>query len=145
MNQAPITAAAFDKFCSERKVMASHCEGCGTLWLPPRPLCHKCHSSEMTWKELTGKGRLVSFTVISVGPWTMINEGYNRDNPYCSGIVELDEGPRMSTQILGVDVKKPDRIKIGTRVVADFVERGSFSLVPEVASVRKSYLVFRAV
>ena len=144
MDEMPFTAASFDKFCSEKKVMASRCKGCAELWLPPRPLCPKCHSNKMEWEELTGKGKLVSFTVIGVGPWTMTNEGYDKDHPYCSGVVELEEGPRISTQILGVEVARPENIKIGTSVTADFVERGSFSLVPEVANVRKPYLVFKA-
>ena len=144
MNKIPFTAASFDKFCSEKKVMGSKCKKCGVLYLPPRPLCIKCYSSELEWKQLKGKGKLVAFTVIGVGPPTMLNEGYDREHPYCSGIVELEEGPRISTQIVGVDVHKPENIKIGTLVTADFVERGSFSLVPKVANVKKTYLVFRA-
>lgn len=144
MIDTPFTADSFDKFCGEKKLMATRCKKCGTLWLPPRPICLKCYSDEMEWDEMKGKGKLVAFTVIGVGPWTMISEGYNRDNPYCSGVVELEEGCRMSAQILGVDVKHPENIKIGTLVAADFVERGSFSLVPEVADVKKTYLVFRA-
>ncbi len=124
--------------------MASRCQQCATVQLPPRPICMKCNSNEMEWVELGGKGKIVSFTVIGVGPWTMMSEGYDRDHPYCSGIIELEEGPRISTQILGVDVNKPENIKAGTPVTADFVERGSFSLVPEVANIRKSYLVFKA-
>ena len=144
MNEMPFTAASFDKFCSEKKLMASRCQQCGAVELPPRPICIKCNSREIEWVELEGKGKIVSFTVIGVGPWTMISEGYDREHPYCSGIIELEEGPRISTQILGVDVNKPENIKIDTPVTADFVERGSFSLVPEVASVRKTYLVFKA-
>lgn len=144
MNEMPFTAASFDKFCSEKKLMASRCKKCGTIWLPPRPLCIKCRSNEMEWVELGGKGKLVAFTVIGVGPPTMINEGYNRDHPYCSGVVELEEGPRISTQIIGVDVTKPESIKIGTPLTADFIERGNFSLVAAIANARKSYLVFRA-
>jgi len=144
MSEMPFTAASFDKFCSEKKLMASRCQKCGAVELPPRPICTKCNSQEIEWTELKGKGKIVSYTVIGVGPWTMISEGYDREHPYCSGIVELEEGPRITTQILGVDVNKPENIKIGTPVTADFVERGSFSLVPEVASVRKAYLVFNA-
>ena len=143
MNGIPFTSASFDKFCSERKLMASRCKSCGKLWLPPRPLCPECHGNDMEWKELKGKGKLVAFTVIGVGPRTMTCEGYDRDHPYCSGVVELDEGPRMTTQIMGVDVCKPDNIKVGTRLTADFAERGSFSLVPEVACIRKMYVVFK--
>ena len=144
MEETPITAASFDKFCEEGKVMASGCKECGTLFLPPRPLCSNCHSTQLEWVELKVKGKLVSFTVIGVGPSTMLNEGYDRDHPYCSGVVELEEGPRISTQIIGVDVTKPENIQIGTPLTAEFVERGSFSLVPKVADQRKKYLVFKA-
>jgi len=144
MSDMPFTATSFDKFCGEKKLMASKCQKCGAVELPPRPICTKCNSLEIEWVELKGKGKIVSYTVIGVGPWTMVSEGYDRDHPYCSGIVELDEGPRITTQILGVDVNKPENIKIGTPVTADFVERGSFSLVPDVANIRKAYLVFKA-
>jgi len=146
--KAPVlnfTSAQFDAFCKEKKLMGTRCKNCGTISMPPRPLCLKCHSYDMEWIPLSGKGKILSFTVISYGPWTMTNAGYGKDNPYCSGIIQLEEGPRMSTQIVGVDAKNPANIKIGTPVVADFMERGSFSLVPEVAAVKKTYLVLKAV
>jgi len=144
MSEMPFTAASFDKFCSEKKLMASKCKQCGTIWLPPRPLCTKCKGNQMEWVQLKGQGKLVSFTTIGVGTPTMIEAGYDRNHPYCSGVVELEEGPRFSAQILGVDVTHPENIKIGTPVTADFIERGSFSLVPAIANVRKTYLVFKA-
>ena len=143
MNE-PFTAASFDKFCGEKKLMASRCKKCGALSLPPRPLCLKCHSTDIEWQQLKGKGKILAFTVIGVGPSTMLKEGFDREHPYCSGIIELEEGARMETQIMGVDVNNPKNIKIGTPVTADFVQRGCFSLVPEVANVRKTYLVFKA-
>ena len=42
----------------------------------------------------------------------MIEAGYGRDNPYCSGIVKLKDGVSISAQILGVDVDHPFRKKI---------------------------------
>jgi len=143
MKEMPFTANSFDKFCSEKKLKASRCQQCNAAHLPPRPICIKCNSHEMEWTQMKGSGRLISFTVIGVGTPMMINEGYDREHPYCSGIVELDEGPRIAAQILGVDVNRPENIKIGTRVIADFVERGSYSLIPEIASIRKPYLVFK--
>ena len=49
----------------------------------------------------------------------MIAEGYGRDNPYCSGVVELDEEPRLAGRIEGVDTTHPENIRIGTRVQAE--------------------------
>jgi uncharacterized OB-fold protein len=144
MKEIPFTIASFDNFLTERKLMASMCTSCGALWLPPRPICLKCKGDEMEWKEMGCKGTLVAFTVIGVGPMPMIDAGYGRDNPYCVGIVEVEEGPRIGAQILGVDVAHPDKIKIGTQVTADFVERGSWHFVEEVAKAKKAYLAFRA-
>ena len=143
MADAPFTAASFDTFISQKKVMAARCKKCGNLILPPRNMCGKCYSDQLQWEEVAGKGKLISFTVIGVGPTPMINEGYNRDNPYCSGVVQLEAGPRVCTQILGVDVAHPENIKLNMPLVADFVERGSYSLVPAIANVKKTYLAFR--
>lgn len=143
MDSRPVTIESFDKFLAEKKLMGSRCKGCGAIWLPPRPICLQCHSDELEWVELKGKGKIVAFTVIGVGPMPMVWEGYGRDNPYCAGVVELEEGPRVSAQIMGVDVAHPENIRIGTPVIADFTERRTWHLIEEVAKTRKSYLVFR--
>ena len=57
--------------------------------------------------------------------------------------MEWVEGPRISAQILGVDVAHPENIKIGTPLTADFVERGSWHFVEELAKMRKMYLAFK--
>jgi len=91
----------------------------------------------MEWVEMKGKGKLAAFTTIYVGPTFMIEEGYDRNNPYCTGVVELEEGPGISARILGVDAKKPEEIKIGTPLVVDFVERGE-------GEAKRTYLAFKA-
>ena len=48
---------------------------------------------------MKGAGRLVALTSISIGPPAMQMEGFNRNNPYCTGVVELDEGPRVVARI----------------------------------------------
>jgi uncharacterized OB-fold protein len=54
----------------------------------------------------------------------MIEAGYGRDKPYCAGIVQLEEGPAVSAQILGVDASRPSEIEVGTPLQATFVQRG---------------------
>ena len=76
----------------------------------------------MAWESLSGRGTLVAFTTIHIAPTAMVEAGYGRDNPYCTGIVKLDEGPSISAQILGVDSKQPEQIAIGTQVEVIFVE-----------------------
>jgi uncharacterized OB-fold protein len=79
----------------------------------------------MEWVETGGEGQLVAFTCISIGPPAMIEEGYDRNNPYCSGAVELTEGPRVVAQIEGVDTLHPETIKIGMPVKATFLHQGA--------------------
>ena len=49
----------------------------------------------------------------------MSEKGFGRDNPYCTGIVTLEEGPRISARILGVDAANPQNIKTGTPMTMD--------------------------
>lgn len=131
------TSASFNEYLGEKKLMASKCTKCGALYVPPRPLCNKCFGSEMEWAEMKGKGKLAAFTTIAIAPTLMIEEGYGRDNPYCTGVVELAEGPKISARILGVDAKKPEEIKIGTPLAVDFVERGE-------GEAKRTFLAFKA-
>jgi uncharacterized OB-fold protein len=89
----------------------------------------------MGWVELSGEGKLVAFTTVHIAPTAMIEAGYDRNNPYCTGIVELAEGPAISAQILGVDPTKPEEIEIGTPLRVAFIQRGD-------AEQARTYLAF---
>jgi len=125
MEERPISAISFHQFLNEEKLMGSKCKKCGTLFSPPRPICIKCFGREMDWVELKGKGKLVTFTCIHVGPPWMIKEfGYDRKHPYCSGVVDLEEGVKIDARIEGVDPSKPETIKIGMPLKVKFLHRG---------------------
>jgi uncharacterized OB-fold protein len=121
MEERPFSDISYELFLNDEKLMGSRCEQCGALYVPPRPICVKCRSDTMVWEEMTGAGKLAAFTCISIGPSFMLAEGYNRRNPYCSGVVELDEGPRVDARIEGVDPKNPETIKIGRPLSAKFL------------------------
>ena len=125
MADRPINDYQFERFLEERKLMGARCTGCRTLFVPPRVICSRCHSSDMEWVETKGEGRLVAFTCIAIGTPVMIEEGYDRNNPYCSGAVELVEGPRVVARIEGVDTLNPETIKVGTPVKATFLRQGT--------------------
>ncbi|MSQ26206.1 MAG: Zn-ribbon domain-containing OB-fold protein [Dehalococcoidia bacterium] len=116
MAERAFTADSFYTYLREGKLMAARCAQCGALHLPPRPLCNRCQSLELSWVQLQGKGKLAAYTAIAVAPGFMAAQGYGRDKPYCTGIVELEEGPRISARIAGVDAAQPERIAIGTAV-----------------------------
>jgi len=132
------THAAFSNYLNEHRLMGSQDKGNGAVFCPPRPIDPENHSSEMEWLEFKGTGKLQAFTIIYIGSSMMIAAGYDRKNPYCVGIVKLDEGPMISGLILGVDVFHPESIKIGASFKAKFIDRGE-------AEAQKSFLAFEPV
>lgn len=137
MSERPFTNTAFQAYLNEHELMASRCQGCGALYLPPRPLCPACFGDAMAWEPVSGRGKLTAYTTVSVGLSSMVAAGYDRGHPYCSGIVALEEGPSISAQILGVDANDPASIEIGTPLKVAFVDRGQ-------GEERQTYLAFEA-
>lgn len=105
--------------------MGVHCRGCDARYATPRPLCPKCFGADMEWIEFSGLGELLGFTVVHVAPTHMAAQGHGRENPYCVGIVRLNEGPTIAAQILDADVARPENLRVGTFLRATFVRRKS--------------------
>ncbi len=135
MSETEFTSNAFNKFLSEHRLMGTRCRADGELYLPPRPICPQSLSADMEWAEFSGQGKLAAFTIVYIGTAAMIAAGYDRKNPYCVGVVDLAEGPKISAQILGVDMLHPENIKVGMSLKMTFVERG-----PDEA--KRTYLAF---
>ena len=114
------TAASLYAYLKEEKgLMGVRCRSCGELFAEARPMCPVCHSTEMEWHKFSGKARLSTFTCISIVPVYMGQQGYGRDKPYCTGVVTLEEGPRISARISGVDGSKPESIRTGIDLILD--------------------------
>lgn len=134
----PFTANAFNQYLGEHKLMGARCSKCGSLYLPPRAICPACHGQQLEWLELSGQGKLAAFSAVFIGPSALQAEGYDRNNPYCAGIVELAEGVKISARVLGLDAKHPASIAIGTPLTIEFLERGE-------GEQQKTLLAFKAV
>ncbi|MCX5874351.1 MAG: Zn-ribbon domain-containing OB-fold protein [Deltaproteobacteria bacterium] len=136
MNNRPFNDHSYGAFLEEEKIMGSRCKKCGALALPPRPLCVSCQSWDMEWVQFQGAGKLAAFTSITVVPPTMAKEGFGKNNPYIVGVVELVEGNKIIGRIVGLDAKKPEDIKVGSPLKAEFIHAGP-------GSNQRTYLVFR--
>ena len=106
--------AKFFDNVKDNKLTGTRCVKCKTIYCPPRADCHKCMTSEVEWIELSGRGKLVAFTVIHVGP-----EKYEKYVPYVVAMIELEEGPKLMAAMR--DVKQED-LKIGMPVKAVYFE-----------------------
>jgi len=122
--QRPFTAASFNQFLEEDKLMGSRCTECEGLYLPPRALCPQCHSQNLEWVEMGGRGKLAAFTSIYIAPTAMNALGFGRSHPYLTGVVELNEGVKISARLLGLDAQKPEEIQIGTPMQVAFLRQG---------------------
>lgn len=122
--ERPFTVAAYQAYLNEGRLMGSRNRATGAVFAPPRPIDPVTHSDDMEWVELSGRGTLAAFTSVYIGTSSMIAAGYDRTKPYVAGIVQLEEGPRISAQIVGVDGSQPDIAWIGRPVRAVFIERG---------------------
>ena len=124
MTDQALHSKAFSQAIAEDLLIGSHCLACGNISIPQRQICPNCHSDQVERIHTNGIGTLAAFTVIYVPPTSMADAGYNAKNPYCVGIVSLGEGPRISAQIVGLDLSDPSNIKIGMPLKQTFVVRG---------------------
>ncbi len=109
---APFTIEQFYRFIAEKKLMAVKCEDCGSMFVPPRPMCTTCFSKELAWTQLDTKGELITYTVIYIAP-----EQFQPIAPYAYGIIELKDGLRLPGMIKGVEHEK---IEVGMELEVDF-------------------------
>ena len=135
MKERPFSDISYEQYLNEEKLMGSHCKACDTHYVPPRSICTNCYKSDMEWIEMKGKGRLAAFTCINIPPPFMIAQGYSRKNPYCTGIVKLEEGTKVDARIDGVDCAKPEEIKVGMPLKVKYLHR-------EEGDKKETYLAF---
>ena len=73
----------FITYLEEGKVMGSKCKDCAAIFFPPRSDCSKCMQSNMEWFEVTGTGKLLSFSELKYGP-----VGFEDDLPYTIALLD---------------------------------------------------------
>jgi hypothetical protein len=113
---APFFAAA-----REHRLVVQKCTGCGALRFPPREVCSHCWSRSADWTPVSGKGEIYSFYIMH----QVYHPGFAAEAPYPVVIVQLDEGPRLLSNLVGC---ASDRIRVGLPVEAVFED-----LTPEVS------------
>ncbi|MEK9198416.1 Zn-ribbon domain-containing OB-fold protein [Ureibacillus sp. FSL E2-3493] len=97
----------------DHKLLIQQCEDCQQSIFYPRSICPHCFSGQLSWFQANGTGSIYSFTIVHQGYGP-----FKGEPPYVVGIVELDEGVRMMTRIIG----DKDEISIGKRVSVVYKE-----------------------
>jgi len=99
--------------CRRHRLELPYCRNCGKPYLPPGPVCPFCLSDRIEWRAASGRGTLTTWTVVHK-EWF---PAFRADIPYNVAQVELEEGPRFTTDIVGSDVS---RLRVGAKVEVVF-------------------------
>lgn len=100
----------FIDFLEEGKVMGTRCKDCNQSFFPPRADCYQCLTSNMEWFEVSGTGRLVTYSKLEFAP-----VGFQDDVPY--SIALLDYGDYKIFGRIAKDVPESD-ISVGMQMKA---------------------------
>ena len=101
--------------CRRGVLEVSGCRGCGHRFLPAAPCCPRCWSDEVTPSGVSGRGRVFSFAVYR----RTYHPGMPA--PYVVALIELDEGPRLVSNVVGCEPEEVD-VDMPVRVVFEEVE-----------------------
>ena len=104
----------FFEGAEQGRLVLPRCTACGFVIWFPREICPECGSQDVDWFEASGNGSIYSCTVTRRIPGS-----WGKAAPFVLAYVELDEGPRVMTNIVDCE---PEQVAIGDRVKAVFEE-----------------------
>jgi uncharacterized OB-fold protein len=110
---------------AQGKLVLPQCNKCQTLIWFPRPFCPECASTDVSWIDASGRGTIYSFTVNRRGVADL--PAYREAGEYVLAYVELDEGPRIMTNIVDCD---PNSVEVGQKVQVVFHDTGQGNALP---------------
>lgn len=107
--------------CAAGELRLQRCEHCARHYFPPRPFCPTCLSRDVHWEVASGRGRLHTY-LINHHPLPPGWEG-----PYAIAVVQLDEGPRMMSNILEIP-NTPEDLVLDMSLEVVFEDRDGIAL-----------------
>lgn len=110
--------APYWEAANNRELKIQYCNSCSRHFFYPRIACPRCGSADVTWVKASGRARLHTY-LINHRPAS----GFEEDAPYAIAVVELEEGPRMMTNIVGVP-NTPEELQLDMALEVRFEPRG---------------------
>lgn len=106
--------------CAAGELRLQRCTTCDAHYFPPRPFCPTCLSDDVVWEAVSGRGTLHTYVINHRAA-----PGF--EAPYAIAVVQLDEGPRMMSNIVGVD-PTPEALVLDMALQVSFETRGEIQL-----------------
>jgi uncharacterized OB-fold protein len=129
MSQRPIPvpdeiSAPFFDGARLGRLMLQHCPACDRWSFPVRERCPHCLASGLEWRQASGRGSLYTFTIMH----QVMNPGFASGVPYNITQIDLDEGVRMTANIVGI---ANDALRIGMPLLVVFDDVGENVSLPK--------------
>ncbi len=105
-------AREWRNYAQRYRLEAARCTGCGKIFFPPRLICEKCKGRQFEPLNLRRTGKVVTHTIIRTP-----SDEFAGQAPFAVGIIEMDDGPRLTAQIVEVDFEE---LRIGLPVRMEF-------------------------
>jgi uncharacterized protein len=103
----------FWEAAKRHELVMPRCTTCDHLFFYPRSECPRCFSATLEWVRVSGRGRLHSFTIV----YQPANAAFRDSAPYVYAVVQLDEGPRLVSNVVQCD---PEAVRVDMPLVAVF-------------------------
>ena len=109
-NLHDLDTQAFWLATKEKRLIYQQCADCGAVVFYPRRRCSSCLSANLEWKESAGEGTVYTYSIVrqSYHPF------FRSMVPYAVAWIDLDEGPRLVSNVVGIE--DPSGVRIGMRV-----------------------------
>ena len=121
-------AKPFWDAAAQQKLIMQRCQDCGAYVWTPRPSCVECGSEHIEWTQMSGKGEVYSFTVIRQVVGRAASQAFEKDIPYVIAWIDLNEGPRMISNVVGCPV---EGVKLGMKVSVIFDQQSPEIWLPK--------------
>jgi uncharacterized OB-fold protein len=103
----------------EHRLSLPKCDACEKFWFPPTRTCPHCLSPKFTWTDVSGRGKVFSFVTFH----RVYNKAFAEEVPYAVTLIELEEGPRLISNVVGIPADQV-RCDMPVKVVFDDVADG---------------------
>jgi uncharacterized OB-fold protein len=105
------------------RLLIMRCSTCGRAHYYPRPFCPRCGADTVSWEEASGDATLYTWSVVYQNDLPPFNERV----PYVAAVVDLAEGPRMMTNVVGCEIED---LAVGMALRVEFTDIGDGYRVP---------------
>ena len=108
-----VESEPFWEGCKRHELLLPQCRQCAGYWFPPAATCPHCWSTEWDWRKASGRGRIYSFGVYH----RVYHPGFENDLPYVFAVIQLEEGPRLVSNVIN---ESPEKLQCDTPVEVVF-------------------------